>query len=499
MLLATQSEQVGGNGASRTTKVAHMSFDETVYPDQLYTEQQSRILINAPRLTGTMSIIGSSVIIYIILNDKKQKLRRVYHRILLAYSVFDILCSFNYVLSSVVVPRNTPGVWGAIGNIATCEASGFVTQFTFSLGVYGTFICVYYVLVLKYNIREATIARKIEPIVHFVAIFFPLALGCVMLHKNMYNPANIFAGWCFMNCYPMDCLRREEIECQRGADYAFWVLLHNVPFVGFFACVVVSCVLTFEQVRRSERRGARWSLSQHQSRIRLRESATQAFLYIAAFFTTYVSFGTGGLLGPQPAAKENRGFYFPVVLTAKICLPLQGFFNCYIYVRPRYNSVRRKQPELPWYTVLYEVVSGQETQTRLNASSRRFRYQQSSIMVQATPGRDVLTAAKSREQENLSEDANEDFFTPELQDSRHFDAGSVPSSTQISTSEARLENEVIEPSEQISWNHPHLSFVAHPSGTTQLGSPTSEIIQSNEDGSLEISWTSSLEDVVISA
>lgn len=218
-----------------------MSFDEAAYRDQLYTEQQSRILVNVPRLTGSLSILGSSVIIFIILNERRQKLRRIYQRILLAYSVFDILCSFNYALSSVVVPRNTPGVWGAMGTTATCNASGFANQFTFSLGLYGSFICVYYVLVLRYNIAEETLTKKVEPIVHFMAICIPLALGSIMLYKDMYNPANIFVGWCFVNCYPMDCLRRDEIECERGADYELWSILHNAPFFCFlFEC---GCVL----------------------------------------------------------------------------------------------------------------------------------------------------------------------------------------------------------------------------------------------------------------
>ncbi len=430
-----------------------MSFDETIYPDQLYTEQQSRILINVPRLTGTLSIIGSSVIIYIILNDRKQKLRRVYHRILLAYSVFDILCSFVYALSSLVVPRNTPGVWGAMGNTATCEASGFFLQFTFSLGLYGAFICVYYVLVLRYNIREATIARKIEPIVHFVAIFFPLALGCVMLHKNMYNPANIFVGWCFMNCYPMDCLRREEIECQRGADYAFWVLLHNVPFFGFFGGVVVSCVLTFQKIRSAERRGARWSVSQHQSRIRLRESATQAFLYIAAFFFTHIWFGITGFFSSQPATKENRSFYFAIVLITKIFQPLQGFFNCYIYIRPRFNSIRRRRHELPWYTVLYAIASGNDTHMDRSESTRRARSVHSSWMVQGMQIGSRSTDIPSRSHDSLSDDFHDNLFTPEFAKSKHFNVTIIPSSDLISSLDFSPESDIGASNEEITCNH----------------------------------------------
>ena len=73
-------------------------FHIDIYRDQLYTKIQSRILINIPRITGTLSIIGSSIILFIILRDYKHKLRHVYHRLLLIYSFIDIICSINYTL-----------------------------------------------------------------------------------------------------------------------------------------------------------------------------------------------------------------------------------------------------------------------------------------------------------------------------------------------------------------------------------------------------------------
>ena len=351
-------------------------FDEDVYRDQLYTEQQSRLLTNIPRISAPLSVIGSSTIVYIILKDRKRKLKRVYHRLLLAYSSIDAICSFNLALSALVVPQGTPGVWGSHGTSATCEASGFITQYSLSLGVYASFICVYYVLVLRYGIREKTLAKRVEPFVHAFSLITPAVLGAIMIHQDNYNPTNVMMGWCFINVYPMDCLRREEIECQRGAGYQFWLILNNAPFFFFMAVVLVSCWLTYTKVRSSEKRGARWSfhhqntanhLAAQQSRAsvrRVRETATQAFLYIAAFFLTYIFFGIGTLFGPSTTTKENRSFYFPVVVLTKIFLPLQGFWNCFIYIRPRYKALQLRNPNWSMWTVLRAILDSKEDSRR---------------------------------------------------------------------------------------------------------------------------------------
>jgi hypothetical protein len=300
-----------------------MSFSEEVYRDQLYTEYQSRILVNVPRLTGSLSILGSVTIIYIILKDWRKKLRRVYHRLLLSYSLIDTVCSLNYALSSAVVPKGTPGVWGALGTVATCEISGFITHFSFSLGLYGSFLCVYYVLVLRYRILERTLARTIEPAVHATAILYPVVMGSIALHKDLYNPGSYSVGWCFLNSYPMDCLRNEDIPCERGADYELWMKAHVAFFRVFFIAVVISCLLTVHTVGSLELRGRQWSISNRHSRVRIRETATQAFLYIISFFITHIGVKIAVVLERSPT-RENRDFYFWTTLLTRIFLPLQG-------------------------------------------------------------------------------------------------------------------------------------------------------------------------------
>lgn len=159
------------------------SYDELVNSDNLYSERQQIVLFVLPIVSGALSILGSTALMFILLKDWRRKLRRVYHRSLLAYSCIDFVVSLQYGLSSLVVPVGTPNTFGALGNWTTCQASGFFLQFAQSLGLYLAFICVYYLLILRYRIREEEIAKRIEPFVHGYGLLSPLVLGSYMLVK----------------------------------------------------------------------------------------------------------------------------------------------------------------------------------------------------------------------------------------------------------------------------------------------------------------------------
>jgi len=347
-----------------------MSFGRDKYRDQLYTETQSRVLVNIPRLTGSLSMLGSSIIIYIILKDSKKKLKRLYHRILLAYSCYDVVLSLNLALSATVVPKGTPGVWGAQGNWTTCEVSSFVTHFSFASGLYASFLCLYYMLVLRYAIREATIA-KVEPFVHGVAFCVPLSFAIIMQHENIYSPANINVGWCFVNSYPMDCTRNDDVECTRGENYLGWLILVTAPFYVFFAIVAVSSILTFLKVWHVDNRASRWTMSSSSQSSTVHETAIQASLYICAFFLTYI--WTGVLsLSFRSGVQANRRYYFPLVALSKIFLPLQGFMNFFIYTRPRYVALQRRHEERSRLDIVRSVIQGSVV---LNSSPSRHTWQ----------------------------------------------------------------------------------------------------------------------------
>jgi hypothetical protein len=42
----------------------------------------------------------------------------------------------------------------------------------------------------------------------------------------MFNPGKIATGKCFINCYSANCVREDEVECERGENYKVWSQLY---------------------------------------------------------------------------------------------------------------------------------------------------------------------------------------------------------------------------------------------------------------------------------
>jgi hypothetical protein len=419
-----------------------------LYTDNLYTETQQKVLFALPIIPGILSMIGSSLILYFILSDAKRKLKRVYHRVLAAYSTIDVMVSLQYALSSTVVLKGSPGVYGTMGNWYTCQASAFFLQFQFSQGLYLAFICLYYLLMVKYRVREQTIAKNIELYVHIFGLLGSLFLGVLLIFLDMYNPGNISTGSCFINCYPANCLREEEVECERGENYLVWSLLAYPPLAVYFQVVLISSVLTYRTVRETRNRQNRWSFSQsnlspdvrssaftgerggsdrrnHSRRDQLwafisrrpldveaseprpvgrvdplaettKQTFIQCTLYIISFFVSYIAVGVVTVAGLiYDATEENRTFYFFWVSLIKICVPSTGIWNFWIFFRPRLVVLRKRNPDVSTIALLRQTIF----------PSRQ----------QAIGGTLIPTAALS----SIHDTSDDADFTPELYAANH--------------------------------------------------------------------------------
>ena len=127
-------------------------------------------------------------------------------------------------------------------------------QFQFSLGLYQGFLCVYFLLLVKYNIREETIAARLEPLVHAFAFLPPLVMAIIILNLEMYNPSHKNPGHCFINSYPANCDKDSDDanECTRGINITFWRFLSTGPLFVYWMVVIVSSILVFQTVRATE-------------------------------------------------------------------------------------------------------------------------------------------------------------------------------------------------------------------------------------------------------
>jgi len=78
------------------------------------------------------------------------------------------------------------------------------------------------------------------------------------------------------------------------------------------------------------------------------QTAIQAILYIVAFLMANIWTGVIKVIG------SNKGSvaYFTFSLLSQVFFPLQGFMNFFIFIRPRYMDLRRKNPDTSSWKLL---------------------------------------------------------------------------------------------------------------------------------------------------
>jgi len=171
-------------------------------------------------VSGFLSMLGSLGIICHILCRKKV-LATTYHRIMFGLSIMNFFVALAAGLSTIPAPRDTPGVL-AFGNTLTCDIQGFISMFISGAFLYNFFLSVHYCLMICFNIHEDTISKRIEPIMHLLALGWPTVTAIVGQFLKLYNFAE---RQCWLAPYPAGCAENDEVECTRGINaYDFrWI------------------------------------------------------------------------------------------------------------------------------------------------------------------------------------------------------------------------------------------------------------------------------------
>jgi hypothetical protein len=92
------------------------------------TEGQQIALAVTPKITASLSILGSAWIVVEVLTVPEKR-GNVYNRLLLAMSFFDIISSLTFFASTWPIPEGADGVYMAVGSERSCVAQGFFIQF----------------------------------------------------------------------------------------------------------------------------------------------------------------------------------------------------------------------------------------------------------------------------------------------------------------------------------------------------------------------------------
>jgi len=286
-----------------------------------------------------LSFLGSSAIIYIILSARKRKLTKPKNRFMLMMSVFDVLQSVAIVVSTAAFPQDL-GIYGAIGNEATCTAQSVLMGLGLAVPLYNSSLNLFYLMTIRYNMTAAQFSTKLEPFLHAFSVLVPLSSAAICAALGYANPS-------ITTClYPGQ----------------------KLPTVGFAVTVIFSflfcvfsmgsiCWAVMSQANRIQRHRYGTTQTNRGSILEKEEMVAQALAYSLAFLLTFLFPTIHALVisgqpeTPTPALDTLSSIFYP----------LQGFYNFVFYVRPGVNHVREIDPSKSLFKAIQEVIINAES------------------------------------------------------------------------------------------------------------------------------------------
>ena len=277
------------------------------------------------------------------------KLEHTQHQILFGLSVADILTSIVCLLFNFVIPEGVLDARWAIGTDGTCAASGFsYLWFSTAASIYNCLLSLHFFRTIRRKTAAPTGSdRLFLRMGHAVAILIPLIPAVGGLLTDTYHE-HVLLYFCYLEEEPSGCGLLDDLECEKG-EVAY--TLRNVHMLIICVSTVISLACTvfiYCKVRRTllgsqNTTSMSGSLGDAAAR-REREVRNQAILYTLAYINNIFWLGVGSffiMVTPETINSRGAPGVFFLQWMSWFCIPLQGFLNFLVYVRPNYNSWRR--------------------------------------------------------------------------------------------------------------------------------------------------------------
>ncbi len=352
----------GNQSTAMNDTIAIGAADGVAFSTDL-TANQEIVLILFQVLSSSLSLIGSSLIVFKILrNLNRNKSSTPYDRIILGLSSCDIVSSITYAVSPFLLPSATSKRAWALGTDTTCTWIGFLAQLACFWSIwYNCVLSFYYLLTVRFQVKRKDFTQKYELWLHLSgAIFFPLT-SVIGLMGDWYSEMR-YAMMCWIGEVPKGCKNCYGVP----VAYTFGA----APTIITLISVITNNIIIYIFVRRKLSSPPPPTESElfdienvaptrrlnAQQKLR-KEAATQGFLYVTTFLLTFLpGFAIQVVEGMVLSGEENLQQMYQLLVMNAILLPLQGFFNVFIYIRPTYNRFRAAKPNESMLIILRQAL-----------------------------------------------------------------------------------------------------------------------------------------------
>lgn len=313
-------------------------------------------------ISASSSFLSSAFIILVVWKSRRNT---SYHRIMVFMSGWEMLRSLCIALSTIPMPKDVmyPFYGPSFGTFQTCEAQAFLALFVGGMTIStSTFLNVYYLLTIRYFVKEETMKHYWEPIGLFTIISLSLVAPIILLRKEYLNPTP-YETYCMVGSYPFFC-DGNLIPCIRGKPFTTGIQDSFRDFVlgiGTLEMIVltVSMVLIIHTFYKSDRdltqrlKKEMKSDHDHDSEIapyRTRKFMTkviaqQALMYVSALLLTWIFLVIS---------------FFKTTVSIAVCkeifVPLRGTMNMLIFVYHKLYALRRTDADLSHFQALMLLI-----------------------------------------------------------------------------------------------------------------------------------------------
>ena len=363
-------------------------------------------------ISGSISFVSSLIVIAMIFNSKT-KLTLPYRRIIFALSIYEIILAMGNILTLPMIPASD-NIWGSMGNDASCNALGFM-MYVGSSGVimYNLSLCVLYICIIVYSMKQRDFTAKIEPFLHVIPILLSFACGSILLVKQYYNLGS-YSVSCWIASYPSNCGTDENVPCERGEHYKqMRMSFLFIPTAFTFSVIVITMCCVYHKVYKIEKSRQRYMFRiptqstqstqaeiEHNSfqntsrtdtfdvtrtlphefrsernmsfiigyrsrqRLLMKSSRNKAVLSQALLFVLSYFVRWAAMIALAIQYNINGDIPYWLLTITFTFYPLQGFMNLLMYVVPFIKTIRSSHPEYSWiYAFFRAVISGGDKET----------------------------------------------------------------------------------------------------------------------------------------
>lgn len=291
------------------------------------------IVNQLPHFSGIASVIGSSIIIITIFTSCR-RLRNPYHRLMLGLSLYDLCMSSFMFMGQWAHPKSscwdpTDAACIKKGTIASCDAFGFFYQLgAITIPLYNVALSTYIAVSTGGASSRRPITEKFFDVPFHVAIFlFGFIQAVIPLFLLDYNT---YSWLCMVAPHNWN-ENKQDYERGNLTTMLIYAYLNLIVVVLSSCYVTVAMLYTFFSVYFTTRQNS-------QNRSAGLKVACMGMLYTIPFYITWIIPSIFFFIFLDDWYHQVDGLthftrYFGLVWIATF-LPLQGFFNLFVYFVP---------------------------------------------------------------------------------------------------------------------------------------------------------------------